>query len=345
MTMNRRKLLGYGAQLSALLALGVPGRAAAETRSVPFSLDFRIYGGNSPFFLGNAAGIYENAGFTAALEGASGSADCVRRLATGTHDFGFADIMTLIEFSAANPDGAPRLIMPILDHSPASIMTIGGDKITSLEQLKGKKIGVAANSAATKIMPGILKLNNIAPDEIEFTAVDVRIRDTMLLKGEVDGVVGYDYTSVFNFVGNGVKREDINILYFSDFGFDFPANALIASQKMIDQEPELCKAVALGAARAWGAAYKDPGAAVDAAVAREPLLVRDVELQRLQFILDTHISTESVKEHGIGYLEPERISKGLALMAEGFGLSTQPKLEDFYADGFLPDAQDLKILG
>ncbi|WP_157017141.1 ABC transporter substrate-binding protein [Mesorhizobium xinjiangense] len=342
---SRRKLLTRTAQMSALMALGLPGVAGAQNRNVPFSLDFRVYGGNSPFFLGNAAGIYPELGFTAAVEGASGSAESIRRVATGTHQFGYADIQTLIEFAVTNPEASPRLIMSILDHSPASIMTIGGETVTSLDDLRGKKIGVAANSAATKIMPIVLKLNDIPADEIEFTAVDVRIRDTMLLRGEVDGVVGYDYTSVFNFIENGVSRDDINILYFDQFGFDFPGNALIASQKVIEEDPELCRAVALGTARAWKATYQNPKAAIDATVAREALLKADVEEQRIQFILDTHVDTASVREHGIGYLEPERMETGLALIAEGFGWEQAPTLDDFYDDRFLPDAEELKILG
>lgn len=342
--LNRRSFLVKSAQLSALAAVGLPSVAAAQEKTVPFSLDFRIYGGNSPFFLGNTAGIYQKLGFSANLEGASGSAESIRRVATGTHQFGYADIQTLIEFAVANPEATPKLILPILDHSPASIMTIGGGSIKSLADLKGKKIGVAANSAATKIMPVVLTLNDIAQDEIEFTAVDVRIRDTMLLQGEVDGVVGYDYTSVFNFIENGVKREDINILYFDQFGFDFPGNALIASQKMIAEEPELCRAVTLGTARAWGATYKDTEAAIDATVAREPLLKPDVELQRMKFILETHVQTESVKQNGIGYLDPARVSKGLGLMAEGFGWEKAPELADFYDASFLPSPEELKIL-
>lgn len=345
MTLDRRTFLGRGAQLSALFALGAPRLAMAATRDVPFSLDFRVYGGNSPYFLGNTAGIFGGLDMNVKLEGASGSADSIQRVATGSHDFGYADIMTLVEFTVANPDRAPKLILPILDHAPSSIMTIGGEQIESLEQLKGKKVGVAANSAATKILPAILALNNIAPDEIDFTAVDVRIRDTMLLQGEVDAVVGYDYTSVFNFIGNGVARDEVKILYFSDFGFDFPANSLIASQEMVANEPDLCRAMALGVARSWGAAYKDPEASTKAVVDSEPLLQYDVELERLKFILETHVATDRVRENGLGYLSAERMEDGLAIMAEGFAMPETPKLSDFYVDSFLPDQQERMILG
>lgn len=342
---NRRKLLKYSAHMAAVMAVGTPGIAFAQQKRTNFSLDFRVYGGNSPFILGESSGIFSDLGFTANVEGSSGSADSIRRVATGSHDFGYADIQTLIEFTATNPEAAPKLIMPILDNSPQGIMTIGDQKLTSLEDLKGKKIGVAANSAATKIIPIVLRLNNIDPSEIEFMSVDVRIRDTMLLRGEVDGVVGYDYTSMFNFLDNGVPRDNVNILYFSDAGFDFPTNSLIASQRIIESDPDLCRAVALGSARAWRATIADPEAAIAATVAREPLLKTDVELERIKFIIDTHVDTPTVREHGIGQFQPDRINEGLALMAQAFEWEKAPAIEEFYDDSFLPDAEELKIFG
>lgn len=343
MTMNRRQLLGYGAALPALGMFGMPQRALAQARPVPFSLDFRIYGGNSPYLHGAAAGIFEELGIDVQIDGASGSAESIRRVATGSHHFGYADIMTLIEFTGANPAEAPKLIMPILDRSPASIMTIGGEPLSSLSELRGKRIGVAANSAATKILPGMLRQNQIGEDEIEFIAVDVRIRDTMLLQGEVDGVVGFDYTSVFNFLESGVAREDVNVLYFAESGFDLPANSLIASQQMIAEEPELCSAVALAVARCWRAAINDPEAAVDSTVAREPLLRREVEIERLKYILDTHIGTESVRQNGLGYIAPERADATLTLMAEAFAMERRLELGDFFVDSFLPSAEERMI--
>lgn len=343
MNVSRRSFLKLGAGASGLAALGLPAPAFAQAKDVKFSLDFRTYGGNAPFYLGQSAGIYKNLGMNVTLEGASGSAEAIRRLAVGSHDFAFADIAALVEFASANPEAAPKLIMPILDHSAASIMSIGKDKISSLADLKGKKIGVAANSAATKLMPILLELNKINPADINFLNVDVKLRDTMLLKGEIDGVVGYDYTSVFNFVGSGVKMEDIHILYFSDFGFNIPSNSLLASRKMVAEQPELCKAMALGAARAWIGSFKDPKAAVAATVAKEPLLVAAVELQRLQFILKNHVDTPSVRQHGLGYLDKARMNEGLALLGKGLQLKKPVEIAEFYVDSFLPPRAELML--
>ena len=62
-------------------------------------------------------------------------------------------------------------------------------------------------------------LNNMDPESLDITTVDVKLRDALSLTGKVDAVVGFDYTSVFNLIGNGAKLDDIELLYFSDMGF------------------------------------------------------------------------------------------------------------------------------
>jgi len=316
---------------------------AQSQRNVNFSLGFRVYAGESPFVFGQESGIFKDLGINANVEGASGSADAIRRLATGTHDFAYADIMTLIEFTVANPDLAPKLILPILDHPPSSIISIGDKKITSLGDLKGKKIGVAANSAATKLLPTLLATNDIDVGDIELVTVEVSLRDTLLLKGNVDGVVGFDYTSLFNLIQNGVPRENVHVLSYSELGFDFPANSLLASRKVVQEQPELCRDMALATVRTWRAVCKDPKASIDAAVKREPLLDPKVELECLQFIIENHVLTENVKANGLGFLDTQRAAKGLELIERGLKLPAVPKLDDFYDTRFLPDAAERKL--
>ena len=60
------------------------------------------------------------------------------------------------------------------------------------------------------------------------------------------------FDAVRYLVDNGVKIEDINLLYFKDFGFNFPGNSLIASRETIEKNPDLVKRMALGCARAFG---------------------------------------------------------------------------------------------
>jgi NitT/TauT family transport system substrate-binding protein len=342
--LTRRELLRAGAGAMGAAAFGMPSIARAQAKAIPFTMDFRIYGGNSPFFFGEQSGINQDLGFSMKIDGSPGSGESIGRVASGSHAFGFADASTLVEFTARNPDEAPRMILGIFDRFPACVLSLSKKPIDTLKDLDGARIAVGAASASTKVLPALLERSNIDPKKVNWTTVDVKLRDSLLLRGSIDGVIGFDYTSIFNLIDAGAKMEDLRFLYFSDFGFSFPSNSLIASRAMIEKEPDLCRRVALAAARAWKASVQDPAATIATVGKREPLLQTKVELARLEWVLNKHVLTENVRAHGLGNLDPARMAAGIAIIKEGFGLTTVPELSQYYDDRFLPDASERKLV-
>ena len=326
------------------VGLGMPSIVRAQAKDIPFSLDFRIYGGNSPFFLAEENGINKDLGFSVKLDGAPGSGESIARVASGSHAFGFADATTLVEFAARNPSEAPKLILSIFDRFPACILSFGKKPIKTLNDLEGTKIGIGAASAATKVLPALLERAGADPKKVDWTTVDVKIRDSLLLRGAIDGVIGFDYTSIFNLIDAGASLDDLHLLYFSDYGFSFPSNGLIASRAMIEKEPDLCKRVALSSARAWKASVKDPAATIAAVVKREALLQTKVEIARLEWVLNKHVLTENTRTHGMSYIDPARMTAGMEIIKQGFGLSATPSLDQYYDARFQPDASELKLV-
>src|ERR1700731_3167659 len=244
---TRRDLLRAGAGAMGAAAFGMPSIVRAQAKVIPFTLDFRIYGGNSPFFFSEESGINKDLGFSMKLDGSPGSGEAIGRVASGSHAFGFADASTLVEFTARNPNEAPRMILGIFDRFPACVLSFSKKPIDTLKDLDGARIGVGAASAATKVLPALLERSNIDPKKVNWTTVDVKLRDSLLLRGAIDGVISFDYTSIFNLIDAGAKMEDLHFLYFSEFGFSFPSNSLIASRAMVEKEPDLCRRVALAA--------------------------------------------------------------------------------------------------
>jgi NitT/TauT family transport system substrate-binding protein len=338
-TPTRRTLLKAGAGAAGLIAM--PGLIRAQgVDAVKMSLEFRIYGGNAPMFFAAENGIFKNVGLDVTSEGSSGSGESVTRVATGTHQFGLADASTLVEFAGRHPDAAPKIVMTVFDVFPAVIMSLKRKPVKSLKDLAGVKLGTGTADAGSKIMPALLALNKIDPSSLNRVTVDVKLRDTMLMKGDVDAVIAFDYTAIFNLLDHGMKMEDINLLYFRDFGFNFPGNSLITSPDMIAKNPDLVRRVALGVARAWVAADRDRKAAIASVTKREKLLRPDIELRRMSWVIDRLIKTDEVKKNGIGYIEESRLTNGLKVLAEGFKMPKTPTVKDIYDGRFLPPAAD-----
>jgi NitT/TauT family transport system substrate-binding protein len=334
--------LKAGAAVTGVLATPFVGRGQPTDR-IKFSLEFRIYGGNAPIFLGAETGIFRDLGLEVGIDGASGSAESVTRIASGTHDLGLADASTVVEFGARNPDVAPKLVMTVFDRFPAVVLSLKRKPIRTLQDLVGARLGTGTNDAGVKILPALLARNKIDPSSINRITVDVKLRETLLLKGDVDAVIAFDYTAVFNLIEAGLTLDDVHLLYYSQFGFDFPGNSLIASPAMIANNPDLVRRVAIAVARSWVAGERDREAAINAVVKRDRLLRAPNERQRLDWLFDRIILTPSVRENGLGYFDPVRIQKGLEVLGEGFQLARIPTLDDVYDGRFLPPSADRKF--
>jgi NitT/TauT family transport system substrate-binding protein len=337
---TRRDLLRAGTAAAGLLAMPHVGRAADAIR---FSLEFRIYGGNAPAFLAAEKGIYRDLNLDVTVDGSSGSAESVRRIATGTHDFGLADMSTIVEFTARNPNAAPKLLMPVFDKFPGVVLSLSRRPIKTPQDMVGAKIGTGPVDAGAKLFPALMAHNKIDPKTVNRVNVDVKIRETMLIKGEVDGVVGFDYTSIFNLMEAGIKQDDITLFYFSDYGFDLWGNSFMASPAIIEKNPDLVRRVATAVARAWVAANKDRPGAIAAVSKRDKLLKPETELARLSWLLDRLVVTPNVRQNGLGVVTPDRLNRGLAAIKDGFGLPSVPTIDQLYDGRFLPPAADRKM--
>jgi len=334
-TTTRRTLLGGAAAAGALLA-----RPALAQRkdAVRFSCDFRIYGGTAPFFYGASKGIFREYGIDAQVDGSGGSGDSVTRVASGAYEFGCADTSTLVEFTYRNPVAAPKSILPIYDRFAAAIMSIEPNAITSLAGLSGRTLGTGASDAPSRILPALLRLNHIDPATINIQTVDVKLRDSLLLQRRVDAVVGFDYTTLFNLVGSGVKMEDTRQIYFTESGFDFIGQGLIVNPAVLQASPDLAKRMAQAVTRSWIESYKDPEAAIAAVAEREPLTDRAVELARLRWVLDRLVMTPNAKANGFGTMNMDRLRHGVAIIADGFQMTSPPTAEQVFDGRFIPDA-------
>jgi NitT/TauT family transport system substrate-binding protein len=186
------------------------------------------------------------------------------------------------------------------------------------------------------MFPALLKINHIALDSVMRVTVDQQLRDSMLLRGEVDAVVGFDSTTLFNLIPLGIRPEDTNVIYFADNGFDFYGNGFLVSRALIDKNPALVRRLTDAVARAWVATIEDPRSAVEAVGRRDALTDVAHETNRLRWIIGKNIVTSATRASGLGAIDMGKLANGLKIVAEGFELPNVPTAADIYDDRFLP---------
>lgn len=326
----------------AVIAMPYIGHAQS-TDAVKLALEFRIYGGNAPSFYAAESGIYKELNLSVTPDGSSGSGEAITRVASGAYEFGLADASAVVEFAGRNPESAPKIILPIFDVFPAVVLSLKRKPIKKLQDLVGAKLGTGTADAGSKILPALLAANKIDPKSVNRTTIDVKLRDTMLLKGEVDAVIAFDYTAIFNLMDNGLALDDINLLYFADSGFNFFGNSLITNQETLKKKPEVVKRMAVAMARSWVQASKNRDAAIDAVMKRDKLLNPKIERARMDWVIDRLIRTENVKKNGLGAFDPKRMSDSIDTLAAGLELPNKPTPASLFDGSFMPPLSDRTI--
>src|SRR6201997_3686433 len=137
--MLMRNTLAAAIILASAAFAGTPP-APGHTTDVRFVLDFLLQGQQSAFVLGRERGYYaaEKVNLTA-FDPGRGGADSISKVASGTHDIGFGDLSSLIEFSAKNPGRELLAVLLVYDQAPLSIISLKKTGIEKPTDLMGRK--------------------------------------------------------------------------------------------------------------------------------------------------------------------------------------------------------------
>ena len=204
---RRALLASFG---GALVVAAMPARA--EETAIKFQLDWRFEGSAALFLVPVAKGYFKAEKLSVTVDAGNGSGGTVTRVASGAYDMGFADLAALMEFHANNPTAAnkPVAVMMVYNNTPAAVLALKKSGIKTPADLNGKKLGAPVFDAGRKAWPIFAKANNIT--NVAWTAMDPPLRETMLVRGDVDAITGFSFTSLLNIEARGVKADEVVVL-------------------------------------------------------------------------------------------------------------------------------------
>jgi NitT/TauT family transport system substrate-binding protein len=332
----RRALLA-----AAALSLSLP--VLAQT-PIKFQLDWRFEGPAALFLASSAKGYYKAAGLDVTIDAGSGSGAAVTRVASGAYDIGFADMAALMEFHANNPDAAnkPVGVMMVYNNTPAAVLTLKKNGIAKPADLTGKKLGAPVFDAGRRGFPIFAKANGIG--NVQWTSMDPPLRETMLARGDVDAITGFSFTSQLNLEARGVKTEDIVVLPFSAFGVRLYGNVIIASPKLIKENPQAVKAFLLAFAKGAKEVMAKPDDAIEFVKARDGIINVDLEKRRLRMAIDAVVASPDARAEGFGQVVPGRLALMASQVSDAFSTKTRVDVNAVWTDALLPSKAELNIL-
>ena len=326
-----------------LIAVCSGTAAAAQTTNVRFVLDFLLQGQQSAFVLGRERGHYAAQGINfSAFDPGRGGADSISKVATGTHDIGFGDLSSMIEFNAKNPGQELIAVLLVYEQAPLSLLSLKKSGITKPADLVGRKGGAPTVDATYRLFDVFARVNGIDPKRVQWTTIQPQIREPMLVRGDIDFAAAWVMTAVPSLIGLGVKREDINVMMLRDYGLDLYANAIFTTPAFAKQNPNAVRGFVKATVQSWLNAAADPDAAIAALKKAEPLSDPAVEIGRLKSALE-FVITPSVRKTGIGHVDPARLAKHIDIATDGFQLPRKLPPEMVFDSSFLPPAAERQI--
>jgi NitT/TauT family transport system substrate-binding protein len=339
--MNKRFFLQTTAVLAATACMSL---AQAQTTPIKFQLDWRFEGPSAFFLLPAAKGYFKDAKLDVSVDAGNGSGGAVTRVASGTYDLGFADLAALMEFHANNPDAPnkPVAVMMVYNNTPASVMALKKSGIKTPADLAGKKLGAPVFDAGRRAFPIFAKANAVG--NVAWTAMDPPLRETMLVRGDVDAITGFTFTSLLNIEARGVKTDDVVVLQYPDYGVKLYGNAIIASPKIIKENPAAVKAFLAAFTKGAKDVIADPAKAIESVKARDGIINVPLETRRLQLAIDTVINSPDARAEGFGQVKGPRLSLMASQVSDAFNTKTRVKADDIWNGSFLPTAKELDIL-
>ncbi|MDB5569479.1 MAG: transporter substrate binding protein [Hyphomicrobiales bacterium] len=335
-----RALLASCALASGVVAISSALAPALAQTKIKMVLNWKYQGPQGMLFLAEDLGYFKAEKLDVTMDQGNGSGAAVPLVANGAYDMGFGDINALIELAAKKPEDAPIAVSVLYNQPPFTLAVKADSPIKSPADIVGKTLGGAANDGALKLFPAFCKATKIDCAQVKITNLAPNLREQMLMQGQVDAVFGYINTIRFSARNMGVQDEQLRYIAYGDYGLDLYSNSIIASRKLVKENPEAVKGFLRAINKSIIAAIKDPDAAIASVRKREPLIKPAVDLALFDATLRSEMNHPELAKYGMGDVDPERLKRSIDTLVAIGQLPRTPAVGDIFTPEFLPPLAD-----
>ena len=141
--------------------------------------------------------------------------------------------------------------------------------------------------------------------------MDPPLRETMLMRGDVDAITGFSFTSLLNLEARGARRRTWCSCPYAEHGVKLYGNVIIATPKFIKEKARAAQGLPArlhqGRQRTC---WPSPTRRVAAIKERDGLINVDLEKRRLRLAIDAVIASPECARRGFGQLAAAPVADG-----------------------------------
>ncbi|MBP7452139.1 MAG: ABC transporter substrate-binding protein, partial [Ottowia sp.] len=127
-------------------------------------------------------------------------------------------------------------------------------------------------------------------------------------------------------------------------GVKLYGNVIIASPKLIKENPAAIKAFLTAFAKGAKEVMANPAMGVESVKARDGIVNVAMETRRLQMAINDVIASPDAYAEGFGQVVPSRLSLMASQVSDAYGTKTRVTPEAVWNGSFLPSKAELNVL-
>ncbi|MCV2403168.1 ABC transporter substrate-binding protein [Marinomonas sp. C2222] len=302
-----------------LLAGLIASSSAMAADTVTFQLDWLPGGDKAPIYSGIQQGFFEEVDIEVKIASGRGSTDALTKMATGQSDIGTSDIGALMA-AKAQDDVPVTAVLPYFTQAPHAFFTVKGSGISSIKDLKGKKVATSPFTSSNAFLPLVLKQNGLTEDDIKLVKSDPGALSPMMITGNADAIIAWvTNTALFDAQTKEAGKELIEMPW-SDSGLSLYSSTLLAADKFLEERPDVAKRFVKAYAKSIAFTYQYPdkaGADIHKMVPEVDAAIASAQLKSITGLVYNDVT----EKDGVGKFSTDRIQQTWTYVAEANGLS------------------------
>jgi NitT/TauT family transport system substrate-binding protein len=210
--------------------------------------------------------------------------------------------------------------------------------IRTPKDLEGKVVGTVPTSGEYPFFPVFAANAGVDEKKIKFVQTTPEVRYRLLMSKQFDAMTGFAISTIPALVSQGFP---IRVLLYANYGMNIYELSLVAQNKLVQSDPELCQAFVDGALEAIVYTYLNPAESADIfmhEVKEAGMTSAGRENARLGLGVFAYSGVvDEIRQNGLGWADSKRIAELNDLVAQYLSAKDAPKpqLDQVFTNRFV----------